>query len=833
MALKNLFILVLIWLLSIAQLSTAVASDPEFQDEIKKPAEKIEIVPQANSDDFIYNSFRYIAPKSGFVYLIWKTENFSNEEAIQWNDSTKLSNGLLYTPMSFNKDTFRLDLKLKKGAVLQYYFWITKNKQGHYLDFWDLQSSGRITANENGSIVKNANYTKVEKRKTTDIVDKAWILLILFVILYFSLFWIQKKWFSTTAKVSIVAKIIFVGLSLMLFHAMARAEIIHVGLRSIFQNLWSLPQIIRGSISDILFVLVLTFIFIVAGLIIKNTSGRKILYGLFIFLAFIATFIAFVNIKVVVYLGKPFNYQWLYYSDFLGSEDAMSVFKENLSLVSSFNLIAMSISMLLVAKSLMIFYSIIKNQKKLIVSFYAVIGIGIIALLGLAYKAKTNWTKGQSENAISSMLMSIYSANSSSSFLLNRNSEDTRLFEPSVKNTTEVYGNFSTDHKVNNLLFVILESAGAVYFDTYGGSFNLSPNLNRYSSQALIIDQMYAHAPATNRSLVSILGSIHPYLSYKSLTQEAPEIELPTISSVLKKNGYRTSFFSSADLSFQNCRQFLTHRSFDVVEDYTSISCDKEFFLDTDYKEGNGKDDMCLADRLNAWLDEDRESSFFSMIWTVQGHYPYFFAQKEEDFGVSNLNFNRYLNCLKHNDELVGRVMQSLEERGLSESTLVVVVGDHGEAFGQHKQYGHGTAIYEENMKVPLYLINPVLFNGQRKKDIAGMKDLAPTSLSILNVEIPEIWQGRNILTTTSDEAFYFAPWSDYLFGYRKGTMKYIFNETRNTVEIYDLRSDPGEKSNLSLEVGTEHINEIRQRVSEWVQHQDRFVKKLLENAGK
>jgi phosphoglycerol transferase MdoB-like AlkP superfamily enzyme len=830
MALKNLLVVVLILILNIAQVSIIVAAPSGFQAENNNlQAEKS----LKNSKDFVHYKFRYIAPKSGFVYLIWKTENFANEEAIYWNDSTKLSNGLLYTPMSFMEDTFRLDLRLEKGAVLQYYFWITKNKQGHYQDFWDLHSSGRMTTNDNGQIVKNANYTKVEKRKTTDIVDKAWILLILFIILYFSLFWIQKKWFSTRAKVSIVAKIIFVGISLMLFHAMARAEIIHVGLRSIFQNLWSLPQIIRGSISDILFVSVLTLIFIVSGLIIKNTFGKKVLYGFFIFLAIISTLIAFVNIKVVVYLGKPFNYQWLYYSDFLGSEDAMSVFKENLSLVSSFNLIAMCISMLLVTRILDIFYSIIKSQKKLLVSFYTLIGFGLIVSGGLAYKAKSNWTKGQSENAISTMLMSIYSANSSSSFLSNKFSNEMPPFQLSQNISSENYNISSDENGVKNLLFIILESAGAVYFDAYGGTFNLSPNLNRYSSQALIIDQMYAHAPATNRSLVSILGSLYPYLSYKSLTQEAPDVELPTISSVLKKNGYRTSFFSSADLSFQNCRQFLTHRSFDVVEDYTSINCDKEFFLDTDYKEGNGKDDMCLADRLNAWLDEDPKTNFFSMIWTVQGHYPYFFAQKEEDFGVSNLSFNRYLNCLKHNDELLGRVMQSLEEKGLSESTLVVVVGDHGEAFGQHKQYGHGTAIYEENMKVPLYLINPVLFNGKRKNDIAGMKDLAPTALSILNIEIPEIWQGRNILTTSSDEAFYFAPWSDYLFGYRKGSMKYIFNETRNTVEIYDLSTDPAEKSNLYHQMGNEHLNDIRLRVAEWVQYQDKFVKKLLSKSGK
>jgi phosphoglycerol transferase MdoB-like AlkP superfamily enzyme len=367
-----------------------------------------------------------------------------------------------------------------------------------------------------------------------------------------------------------------------------------------------------------------------------------------------------------------------------------------------------------------------------------------------------------------------------------------------------------------------------VYFDGYGGNYQLSPNLNKYSSEALVIDQMHAHAPATNRSLVSILGSVYPYLSFKSLTQEAPDIDIPTISSVLKNEGYRTSFFSSADLNFQNCREFLAHRHFDRIEDFTNIKCSEEFHLDnTTYKEGNGIDDMCLADRLTSWLDEDTTKNFFSMIWTVQGHYPYFFAGEEEDFGVSNLTLNRYLNCLKHDDKLIGKIMHSLEERRLDSTTLVVVCGDHGEAFGQHRQFGHGDAIYEENLRVPLYFINPVLFHGERKKDIAGMKDLATTALSVLHVDIPKAWQGRDLLSTSSDEAFYFAPWSDYLFGYRKDNMKYIFNETRSTVEIYDLNKDPDEKTNLSSPVTEKGVSDARNRVAAWVQFQNNFIRKL------
>jgi lipoteichoic acid synthase len=202
------------------------------------------------------------------------------------------------------------------------------------------------------------------------------------------------------------------------------------------------------------------------------------------------------------------------------------------------------------------------------------------------------------------MTWSILTANKTNSFFTAELPTDWELFNPGMAVQINSPIENLENHGIRNVLIIVLESAGAGYFDDYGGNFQLSPNLSKYSANALIFEQMYAHAPATNRSLVSVLGSMYPYLSYKSLTQEAPEIKHPTISSELKKKGYRTSFFSTADLNFQNCKQFLVNRGFDIIEDYATIKCAEEFHLDNpDYLQGNGKDDMCLADRLTSgWM---------------------------------------------------------------------------------------------------------------------------------------------------------------------------------------------------------------------------------------
>jgi phosphoglycerol transferase MdoB-like AlkP superfamily enzyme len=796
-------------------------------EEINKKIQSQREDSKPSPETFIELGINYYAPQSGSVYLAWRTENYPLEEAVNWNDSTKRINLLLYIPMVAHGDTFKVNLRIPSGSVLQYNFWITKTKQGYYHDFWDSQSSGKITVSDATPLYKNAIYTKAEEKNKSSILSKGWLILLLLIVVYILLYMAQKKWGSKIKASSTIEKIVFLGLSLAFFHALARAEIIQVGLMNIIYNPRIIIKVIRGSLSDFYFVTGLVIISVLAVLWIKNVKIKKWIYGIFIFLALFSTLVAYTNITTVIFLGKPFNYQWLYYSGFLGSNEAKTALSANLSVSIVVNLIAFCLSMLILSGILRRVYRLLILNRPLKYITFVFFGLGMMVLSVKALKAEETWTKGQSENAITYMVYSILTANSNSSFFSAEITDDMEPFDPALGIKLETSIVSSKDHNVKNVLFIILESAGASYFDGYGGTYQLSPNLNKYASQALMFDQMYAHAPATNLSLASILGSMYPYLSYKSLTQEAPDVDHPTLSSVLKNKGYRTSFFSSADLRFQNCNQFLAHRDFDRVEDFSTIKCSEQF-QNINFKELNGIDDMCLADCLTSWIDEDSTQNFFSMIWTVQGHYPYYFAKKEEDFGVSNFSMNRYLNCLKHNDELIGEVMKGLEERGLASATLVVVVGDHGEAFGQHKQYGHGTAIYEENLRVPLYFINSTLFHGERKSDIAGMKDLATTALSVIGVNIPPIWHGRDLLSTNSDEAFFFAPWSDYLFGYRKDNMKFIFNESQNTVEVYDLSTDPNEKINLAQQGMTKEVADARKRVAAWVQFQDKFVKKIL-----
>jgi arylsulfatase A-like enzyme len=348
-------------------------------------------------------------------------------------------------------------------------------------------------------------------------------------------------------------------------------------------------------------------------------------------------------------------------------------------------------------------------------------------------------------------------------------------------------------------------------------------------------DNIYSHAPVTNKALTSLLCSIYPWPSYRHLTQEHSAIDLPALPNELKKHGYRTSLFYSADLTFQGAENFLAGRGFDLVQDYKTRACpEPPIVASTErWPYQDMSNDRCTAEALLDWVGADPATPFFAMMWTNMTHYPYFPAGDEIDFGVGDESLHRYLNALRHTDRVVGHVLRTLRARGLAESTLVVIVGDHGEAFGRHDQMGHSSKIYEENVHVPLIFVAPATFAGETNASVGGLVDLAPTILELLGRPLPGEWQGRSLLAENrSGRTYFFSPWSDLLFGLRDGDLKLIYNASNDSYEVYDLSTDRYEER----DVAGRHSKFREQgldRLAAWVQFQETYIARAIERGRK
>ena len=189
-------------------------------------------------------------------------------------------------------------------------------------------------------------------------------------------------------------------------------------------------------------------------------------------------------------------------------------------------------------------------------------------------------------------------------------------------------------------------------------------------------------------------------------------------------------------------------------------------------------------------------------------------------------DLTRYLSLLRNVDAQLARLFATLRERGIADDTLVVVTGDHGEAFGDpHGQRGHAWSVYEEEVHVPLMLWNPRLFpEGRRVSTIGGHVDLNPTIADILGAVPDSEWQGYSLFDPARPERAYFmAIAGGDIFGVREGDWKYIYDVTSARESLFNLRLDPDEQHDFA-KGEPERAAQLRERVAAWVEFEDAFL---------
>jgi arylsulfatase A-like enzyme len=184
---------------------------------------------------------------------------------------------------------------------------------------------------------------------------------------------------------------------------------------------------------------------------------------------------------------------------------------------------------------------------------------------------------------------------------------------------------------------------------------------------------------------------------------------------------------------------------------------------------------------------------------------------------------------LRHVDDQVGEMLEDLKRRGLYDDTLIVVTADHGDAFYEHGFISHSTAPYEELVRVPLLVKLPRgRFGGAEVTRQVRLIDVYPTVVAAvggtlerdavagcsLQSLIRQAARGGAAHADDGDDGD--DPWdpacglavteiaegdpeSPPTLGLRVGGMKYIrFADPERRPELYDLKSDAGEKSDLA-----------------------------------
>lgn len=161
-----------------------------------------------------------------------------------------------------------------------------------------------------------------------------------------------------------------------------------------------------------------------------------------------------------------------------------------------------------------------------------------------------------------------------------------------------------------------------------------------------------------------------------------------------------------------------------------------------------------------------------------------------------------YYGMITHIDDEIGRMIATLEARGMLENTLILFTTDHGEMLGDHHLMFKGTS-YDVVTNVPIIIRQPDSpAPGAMRHLLASSIDLVPTVLDLLGIPTPHGVQGQSLAPALDDDAYTLR--DAVLIEYSNGRRAVRTHDALLTWhgpgqrgELYDLREDPGCVSNL------------------------------------
>lgn len=260
------------------------------------------------------------------------------------------------------------------------------------------------------------------------------------------------------------------------------------------------------------------------------------------------------------------------------------------------------------------------------------------------------------------------------------------------------------------------------------------------------------------------------------------------------------------------------------------------FFAVEGRTDGSEQPDYLAADHAIRIMQENRDHPFFLAVGFVRPHVPLvapkaWFDRYEsgrlpvaevpegdwDDIPKAGISMNSRSIGLENNtqkkqevleayyasvsfmDEQVGRVVQSLDQLGLRENTIVIFTSDHGYHLGEHDLW-QKVSLHEESVRVPLIICGPGVEKGIRN-DLVQHVDLYPTMSAMAGLGIPNACQGMNIEAAlkggelTDRHSIHSCTGRGHLW--RTDRFAYIeYND--GSRELYDMQKDPQQYTNLA-----------------------------------
>ena len=345
-----------------------------------------------------------------------------------------------------------------------------------------------------------------------------------------------------------------------------------------------------------------------------------------------------------------------------------------------------------------------------------------------------------------------------------------------------------------NVLFIVMESVGTRYvFDSSRGHPAPMPFLKRLSEEGVYLSSHYSTSNSSPRALFSIFSGLYPPL-HKSIWAVEPDVDVSSAVSFLSPD-YESYLITPGRLNSYFPRGFLENSGLHELHGMENIALE-----DPRPSPPRALNELDVADFFEKRLARTREP-FFAVYYSYAPHFDYF--DHGEEFritGDTTTSLNRYFNNLSLLDRIVEGFVTQLEVRDLLDRTIVVLVGDHGEAFDQHPgNRGHARHSYDENLRTPCVLYNPRVFPSHRIERVTSHVDILPTLLDAMHVPYdPDLFQGDSIFAPPRRRFVFGIGNENTLTSVSDRRIKLQVSLADRACWVFDLLRDPDEQAPLA-----------------------------------
>ncbi len=323
-----------------------------------------------------------------------------------------------------------------------------------------------------------------------------------------------------------------------------------------------------------------------------------------------------------------------------------------------------------------------------------------------------------------------------------------------------------------NIVTIVVESLSADFLTAYGNKDGLTPNLDTLIGKSLVFDNLYAAGNRSVRGLEALTLCLPPSAG-ESIIKRPDNAALFSTGTVLRANGYTSTFIYGGDSYFDNMRTYFSGNGFEVM--------DKSRYPKEDITFANIWG-VCDEDSYRVALkefDKKAESGapFYAIIFTISNHRPYTFPEGKITYDGEMKSRSA---AVKYTDHAIGQFLAEASGKPWFGNTVFVIVADHcASSAGK-------TSIPVDKYHIPAIVYSPGFIQPQRVEKLCSQIDLMPTVFSLLHFSYDSKFYGQDILAPEYAQRAFMATYQD--LGYYSGGILTVLSPV-GRVRQFDVTS--------------------------------------------